>query len=213
MIRRDNYQLQAQQAKKHFLTYDQQELIDRCRIKYDEAYFYITFLSQPYRICRKTGDMQRRHENDWVDGNSFGEIMTILDWLCDSRQDRYITGRWVNIVSQGSAFHRQLQEDGDPNAELFSKNPQAFCAACEALGGEKTTGADIAYTVELVDGLRIWIQLWHGDEEFPAQLRFLWDENATRYIRYETTWYATGLLTNRIREHMNKAASGGFLSL
>ena len=45
MIRRDNYQLQAQQAKKHFLTYDQQELIDRCRIKYDEAYFYITFLT------------------------------------------------------------------------------------------------------------------------------------------------------------------------
>ena len=199
-MRRDNYQLQAQQAKKHFLTYDQQELIRRCRLQHDEEYFYIRFLSQPYRICRKTGDMQHMRDGAWVDGNSFGEVMTILDWLCDSRADRYITGRWVNIVSQGPAFHRQLQETNDPDAELFSQKPEAFCAACEALGGERCSGADIAYAIELLDGLQILLQLWHADEEFPAQLRLMWDENATRYIRYETTWYASGLLISRIRE-------------
>lgn len=204
-MRRDNYQLQAQQAKKHFLTYDQQELIRRCRLRFDESYFYITFLSLPYRICRKTGDMQRMCDGAWVDGNSFGEVMTILDWLCDSRQDRYVTGRFSNIVSQGPAFHRQLQEGGDPNAELFSRNPAEFCKACEALGGERVSGADIAYTIELVDGLQILVQLWYGDEEFPAQLQLMWDENATRYIRYETTWYAAGLLIRRIREYMQKS--------
>ena len=201
-VKRDNYQIQAAQAKKHFLTYDQQELIRRCRLQFDDAYFYITFLSEPYRICRKTGDMQRQRSNMWTDANSFGEVMTILDWLCDRRSDRYITGRWVNIVSQGPAFHRQLQEERDPNAELFSQNFAAFCAACEALGGEKCSRADIAYAIELVDGLKVLVQLWHGDEEFPAQLKLLWDENVTRYIRYETTWYAAGLLISRIRENM-----------
>lgn len=200
--KRDNYQLQAAQAKKHFLTYDQQELISRCRLRADEDYFYITFLSEPYRICRRTGDMQRQHAGTWTDGNSFGEVMTILDWLCDSRPDRYITGRWVNIVSQGSAFHRNLQETKDPNAELFDKNPAAFRAACEALGGVAVPGADMAYKIELVDGLCVLVQLWHADEEFPANLRCLWDENVTRYIRYETTWYAVGLLMQRIRENM-----------
>ena len=149
--------------------------------------------------------MQRMCDGAWVDGNSFGEVMTILDWLCDSRQDRYVTGRFGNIVSQGPAFHRQLQEGGDPNAELFSRNPAEFCIACEALGGERVSGADIAYTIELVDGLQILVQLWHGDEEFPAQLQLMWDENATRYIRYETTWYAAGLLISRIREYMQKS--------
>ena len=38
--RPDNYKIQAAQAKKHFLTYDQQELIDRCRLRYDADYFY-----------------------------------------------------------------------------------------------------------------------------------------------------------------------------
>ena len=201
---KDNYQLQAAQAKRHFLTYDQQELICRCRLKFDREYFYITFLSRPYRVSRTTGDMEYQVAENWVSGNSFGEVMTILDWLCDSRADRYITGRWVNPVSQGPAFHRQLQEEEDPDAALFDADPEGFCRACEALGGEKLSGADIAYAIELVDGLKILVQLWHGDEEFPARLRCLWDENTADYIRYETTWYAAGLLMRRLREQLKK---------
>ena len=126
--------------------------------------------------------------------------MTILDWLCDSKPDRFITGRWVNLVNSGHYFHRNLQEDGeDSDATYFSEHPEKFCAACEALGGVAVPGADISYQVELLDGLKILVQLWHGDEEFPAKLRFLWDENALRYIRYETTWYALGLIKARLR--------------
>ena len=201
--KQDNYQIQMAQAKRLFLTYDQQELIRRCALKYDEEYFYISFLSSPYRICRKTGDMERFFLGAWVDGNGYGEVMTILDWLCDSRPDRYISGRWSNIINQGHYFHRQLQEDGeDPEASLFDKRPQAFCAACEALEGEKMPGADIAYAIPLVDGLRVLVQLWHSDEEFPARVRFLWDENVLRYIRYETTWFALGILLKRILENI-----------
>ena len=202
MIRRDNYQIQAAQAKKRFLTYDQQELIRRCRLRHDGDYFYITFLSEPYRICRKTGDTQRQVGDSWVDGNSFAEIMTILDWLCDSKPDRYITGRWVNLVTHGPYFHRNLQEEEDPNAVRFDQNPDGFRAACLALGGERMPGGDISYAIELVDGLRILVQLWHGDEEFPPSLRCFWDENALQYLRYETSWYAVGLLMRRLRERM-----------
>lgn len=199
----NNYDIQLAQAKKCFLSYDQQELISRCRLRYDETYLYTRFLAQNYRIHRATGDMERFGQDSWVDGNSFGEVMTILDWLCDSRADRYITGRWVNIVTQAHYFHRNLQEDGrDSNAELFDREPDAFRRACLALGGEEQPGADIGYAIELVDGLKILVRLWHGDEEFPPRLRCLWDENALRYIRYETTWYAVGLLMERIKEKM-----------
>ena len=199
----NNYDIQQAQAKKHFLTYDQQELIDRCRLRFDGEYLYTQLITQDYRICRKTGDMERLEGDHWVDGNSFAEVMTILDWLCDSRDDRYITGRWINIVNHGHFFHRNLQEDGDdPYAEFFDKDPAAFVRACLALKGEALPGADIGYSIELIDGLRVFVQLWHGDEEFAARLRCLWDENTTRYIRYETTWYAVGLLMRRIRENM-----------
>lgn len=199
----NNYQIQVMQAKKLFLTYDQKELIQRCHLRFDEQYFYITFLSEPYRICRTSGDMERLHDGKWIDGNGFGEVMTILDWLCDSRPDRYITGRWVNLVNHGHYFHRNLQEDdADRDTVFFDRHPEAFAAACEALKGERIPGADVGYAIELMDGLRIFVQLWHGDDEFPPRLRFLWDENALRYIRYETTWFALGLLIERIRAEM-----------
>lgn len=200
----NNYEKQVLQAKKHFLTYDQQELIARCNLRYDEEYFYIKFLGADYRICRESGDMERLCHGVWAAGNAFGEVMTILDWLCDSRADRYITGNWINIVTQGNYFHRSLQEEADPDAVFFEKAPEAFCKACEALQGKAHPSGDISYTIELVDGLKVLVQLWYGDEEFPPRLRLLWDENTLRYIRYETTWYAAGLLIERIKADMVK---------
>ena len=94
-----------------------------------------------------------------------------------------------------------MQEEGEDSlAALFDKDPEGFCAACRALGGREQPGADHSFAIELLDSLEILVQLWHGDEEFAPRLCFLWDENATRYIRYETTWYAAGLLRQRLRE-------------
>ena len=199
----DNYQIQLAQAKKRFLTYDQQELIARCRLRHDESFLYFRFLSEEHRLDRKSGDLQRQKDGYWISANSFGEVMTVLDWLCDSRADRYITGRWINVLTHGHYFHRSLQEESrDPDAERFDRNPEIFAQACQKLHGEAMPGADVGYAIELVDGLRILVQLWHGDEEFAPRLRCLWDENTDRYIRYETTWYAVGLLMARIREKM-----------
>jgi hypothetical protein len=199
---RDNYAIQTKLAQERFLTYDQQELIARCRLRYDDDYFYICFLGSPYRICRKSGCMERKTGDNWIDANSFHEVMTILDWLCDSKSDRYITGRWINVVSHRHYFHGNLQEDEDPTARFFDQNPEAFARACRNLGGEAEEGADVSYAIELVDGLKVLVQLWHGDEEFAPRLRCLWDENTEKYLRYETTWYAVGLLMRRIREQM-----------
>lgn len=204
--RQNNYQIQVMQAKRRFLTYDQQELIGRCGLQFDNDYLYVNLLSEPYRIQRHTGDMERQHNGSWGDGNSFNEVMTILDWLCDSRADRYITGRWINVVTHGHYFHGSLQEDmSDPYARLFDQHPEAFAAACEMLKGEKLPGADVGYAIELIDGLRVFIQLWHGDDEFPPSLRCLWDENTNRYLRYETTWFTTALLMERIKEKMGSS--------
>ena len=93
MERWDNYAVQVAQAKSLFLTYDQQEIIARCGVSRDEGYFYLRFMGSDYRLDRKTGDLERQKDGSWTDGNSFAEVMTILDWLCDSKPDRYITGR------------------------------------------------------------------------------------------------------------------------
>ena len=98
MERKDNYLIQANQAKQHFLTYDQQMLIRKLKVSADESYIYVTFLQEPYRINRKTGDIERRVSDSWVDGNSYEEVMTLLDLVCDSREDRWRTCRWRSMI-------------------------------------------------------------------------------------------------------------------
>lgn len=199
MERTNNYLVQAQQAKNLFLTYDQDALIRKFRLSFDETYLFATMLHTLYRIHRATGDLERQEGSGWADANTFNEVLTLYDMLCDSRENRYLSGRWKNMTSFGLMFHQNLLEDArDPWAEKFQENLDAFRTASLSLGGRPLDSGDVAYAIELFDGLEIGVQLWLGDEEFPPNLRFLWDENATMYIRYETMFYARGLLLDRI---------------
>lgn len=193
-----------QQAKKHFLTYDQEKLIGKLKLKADEKYLYAELFSKEYRINRMTGDFERWETDAWVDGNSFGEVMTLLDMICDSREDRFVSGKWKNMRDFGLMFHRNLLESRtDPWAELFQERQASFRRACEALNGKSVKAGDIAYAIEVSDGLPLMLQLWFGDDEFPPNLRFLWDENALQYLRYETMYFAKGLLLDTIKEKMD----------
>lgn len=203
MARADNYAIQAGQAKERFLGYDQQAIIAKFGLKYDAYYLYIRLLGQEYRISRKNGDMERWLDGFWVDGNSYNEVMTILDLVCDSREDRRPSGEWKSMQSFGMMFHQNLlEEKKDPWAERFQADPEGLRRACIALGGEELPGGDISYALELFDGLKIGLQFWEGDEEFAPRLRWLWDGNARMYIRYETMYFAVALVLQRIGEKM-----------
>lgn len=201
MSRPDNYKTQTRQAQKLFLNYDQQHLIRKFSLEADDRYLYANMLCQLYRIDRTNGEFEKKVDDTWVDANTHAEVLTLLDLLCDSRDDRFLTGQWRALAAFGMQFHQNLTENGtDPDALRYDREPERLHRACQALGGEDFPGADIGYAVELLDGLRVGIKFWHSDEDFPAQLRFFWDENALQYIRYETMHFALGLLRRRLRE-------------
>ena len=117
MAQGGNYLIQAAQAKRRFLTYDQEGLIAKFRLKHDADFLYVNLLCKQYRVDRKTGDLEYREGDTWLDGNSYDEVMTLLDLLCDSREDRWISGRWKNMQSFGLQFHQNLlEEQRDPMA-------------------------------------------------------------------------------------------------
>lgn len=201
-MRQNNYLIQASQAKKRFLTYDQQKLIAKFDLDYNDNYIYVNLLCQQYRVSKTTGDMEKQHHGTWVDGNSYEEVMTLLDLLCDSREDRFASGRWVSAQTLGKMFHRELLEQADPLALRIHREPEAFRKACLAMNGHALSGADLGYSIEFFDDLRIGLQFWFGDDEFPPKLHIMWDENTLQYLRYETTWFATSLLRRRVTELM-----------
>lgn len=199
MDKPDNYARQARQAQQRFLQYDQQALIRKLNLDHDADALYPRLLGETYRLDRTTGDLRRRTDGGWADANSFDEIMTLLDLICDSREDRFLTGKWKNMASFGMMFHQNLLElTKDLWAEKIQAAPDCFRRACLALGSRELPLGDIGYAIELFDGLEIALQFWFADEDFPASLRFSWDENANMYLKYETMFYARGLLLHRL---------------
>lgn len=203
MERRNNYVIQAQQAKQYFLGYDQPKLIRKLLMQNDEKFLYTRMLGETYRISRQTGDVERKKGENWVDANSFNEVLTLFDLVCDSREDRCLAGRFQNMSAFGLQFHQNLNET-DPRAQYLLDHAPDVRRACEALGGKPFPLGDLAYTIEVFDGMSMVLQLWEGDEDFPAGLHFLWDENAKMYIKYETMYYCVGLLMSRIEDYIRR---------
>ena len=70
------------------------------------------------------------------------------------------------------------------------------------MGGTERKGADAGFDIPVFQELYITLLFWEGDEEFAPRLRFLWDENALQYLKYETMYYAVGYLKERLEEKM-----------
>lgn len=198
MDRKNNYAIQAQNAKKIFLSYDQKKLTEKLHLQTDEAYLYTSFLGAPYRIDRRNGSLERFDGKAWTDGNSFDETLSIFDLVCDSREDRHPAGVWKNMTDFGHQFHQNLMESRDILADFAQNQPEEYRAALEKLGARSVKGADIAYVLPVFDDLEMALFFWAGDEEFLPRIRYLWDENALQYIRYETMYYVLGCLRTRL---------------
>ncbi len=200
MNRTNNYALAAENAKKIFLSYDQPALIQKLALSFDDAYLYTSFLGAPYRIERLTGNLERQKDGVWVDGNSFDEVLSICDLVCDSKEIRTPSGIFKPTAEFGRNFHQTLTEGRDPLAEFAQKSPSAFRARLLALGGRETKGADLAFVLPVFDSLELCLHFWFADEEFAPSLRILWDANALQYIRYETMYYVIDCLRARLEE-------------
>lgn len=195
MKRTNNYAIMTRQAQERFLLYDQRALIRKLNLPADGSFLYPELFGRRYRLDRETGNLQRQEGDAWADANTFEEVLTLLDLICDSREDRHVTGRYRTTQSFGQQFHQSLVEDKPTASALaFDKNPEGLKNACLALGGKPFPGADVGYILPVFGELTLVLQFWLGDEEFAPRVRYLWDEGAAGYLRYETMYYAIGVL-------------------
>ena len=202
----DNYQIQAQRARQRFLTYDQQQIIAKSPLTFDDDYLYLPVLDRTCMIRRQTGELFWQAGVVCTPSHDPSDAMTIFDYLCDSRRDRCLSGEFIAMANFGHQFHSGLLESGAPSAleRRADQDLPGFCRACRALGGEPVTGGDAGFQLRFFPDLPVVLRFWASDEEFPAQLRFYWDKNTLFYLRYETMYYALGILQSRLLYLINQ---------
>lgn len=202
MEQRDNYAIAAAQARRLFADYDHQALARKLGAQMDETFFYTQMLSTPYRICLATGDIFALTDGTWQSVAGFNESLTLLDLVCDSREDRCISGNWRNMADFGHQFHQVLLETADPWARFLQDNPERLEAACSVLNAWEYPLKDKAYVIPLFEKLGVMLKLVYGDDEFPPAVYWFWDENALQYLKYETMYYAVNMIRGALDEKM-----------
>ena len=200
--RPNNYAVMEENARLLFLTYPHEKIASNPAVKFEEGYYQFQVLDLPCRVSRETGRVFWYKEGIWTPCTRPHDTLTVYDYLCDAAPDRILSGKQVTTAGLGSMVHQDLTESASPLELKIDRNPQNFAQACQTMGGIPFPSCDIGFTFRLFPDLPLTVQFWHSDEDFPPRLRYLWDTNTTRYIRYETTYYAIGLFQARLQEVM-----------
>ena len=200
-----NYEKMAAQARALFLERDQAEIIERWGLKSDGGALYVRYFGERMRIDRETAEIASLepagvyHPRDRVN-----ESMALFDLLTLAPARPRATGRWASISTLGgiigAGHDRSLSHE--PTAAKFAGRLEALGAACERLGGARLGKADVGYAIPVFEDFGIWFQFWDGDDEFPANIKYLFDENALKYMHYETLWYVMNSLADRLEYYV-----------
>ena len=116
MERRNNYAIQAEQARKLFCAHDLDAVARAHGLRTDADFLYLHLLSEDYRVSRSSGHIARREGEAWLPADGFDETLTIFDLLCDAKPGRHAAGTWRTTLDFGGQVHRGLLENEKPDA-------------------------------------------------------------------------------------------------
>lgn len=199
-----NYEKMKNSMADAFLQYDQEKMIRKFGLQYDDDFLYLWFLGRKYRINRRNGQVGWSNDAFQTEQDAdYNEAMTIYDVLCYSKETCCLSHEWVNVGSLSTVLGGTLTKNGNffqDAGNYFDGKRDELACACEALGGKKTERGDAAYELELFPFLPISLCFWESDEEFPASLQIFVDKNILDYMHYETLMFAVTHLLNRLKD-------------
>jgi hypothetical protein len=82
-------------------------------------------------------------------------------------------------------------------------------AACSSLGGTPVQMGDVGFSLPVFGQLRAIMKFYESDEDFPANITFLWDENMLSFVFYETVFYVAGFILEAICEQIRNTDNQG----
>lgn len=194
----DNYEKMRDAMEAEFLRYPQPAMVRAFGLERDGAYLYVDFAGRRHRIGRETGRVEFQ-EDGWQHAD-YNASMTLFDVLSRAESAPRRAGRFTPLSALPGQV-RSASAGGDlfaPQARAFAGRCKALQAACARLGGTPMPVGDAAYRLPLFPFLPVVLQFWDADEEFPAQLKLMWDEHILDFMHYETTFFAAAHLLARL---------------
>lgn len=200
-----NYEIMRNQMRREFVKYDQSRMISKFSLRNDESYIYIVFLFREYRIDRITGVVEWSEDGFSTSIEAdYNESMTIYDVLCYSKDDCCLSGNYcpVNMLKGTVKSSNVGSNMFQKSADGFNGKLKELETVCGIWGEKLDLNGDVAAKLYPFSFLPVIIQYWEADEEFPANLKFMFDENILDYMHFETIFFMMGHIVKRIQDMM-----------
>ena len=200
----DNYHRALLYARELFLKWDQEYIVARSRLRFDDRYLYLNFLGDPFRIERASGIVQCV-AGEPADAD-FSPSLSIYDYLCRRENLTVPCGHFcpANSLRHAAQSNPSPTDFHQAHADRLQNHIPALKRALDQIGVAPFPQGDAACLFSVFDGFNAVFQFWEGDEEFPPSVRFLWDENTPDLLKYETLYYIMGCFLNKLHDCIAK---------
>ena len=203
-----NYVRLRRMAQQLFLEADANAMAAAWGLEADEKCLYARYFGQLLAIDRRTADISPVEPGGFSSPDWVNETMVLFDVLTRIAPRPVASGRWSSISRLGGVIgaghDRNLGHQKE--AARFAGRCAALERACLRLGGRPAGRADVGCILPVFADFELWVQFWDADEEFPASLRFQFDERALDFMRYETLWYVMAGACERLTFYLDGEA-------
>ena len=204
----DNYSVMLDSMRQRFLASDMDRIAHAFSLETEEGYIRLRFLGEELRIVRSTAEVQLRSGGMWIPAG-FDDAMSVYDILTYSPGPPVPSGDYVNLKSLGELSGASFSHS--PGG-FFSRQSEQLTGKAEELrsifrsrGWPSEEGrSDAGCFVPVFSGIKVLLRFWDADEDFPAQLQFLWDRSVLQMMHYETVWFASSAVVRRIMSDLKE---------
>lgn len=188
-----------------FAKLDPQEAAQRCGAAFADGCFTLRLMGTAYRIAWPEYAITAQRE----DAFALGSLP------CQTFLMRYLLEGRRAALSLGYKTFREMPWDElyiapytgqclSRAAFTFGAQVEAFAAACQRLGGERLPHGDAGYGFDFLEGYRMQIMIYAGDEEFPPSSQILYSDNFASAFSAEDRVVAGDILISAIRQEMKR---------
>ena len=184
-----------------FRDLDPAAAVERTGVKWDGKEFYVNLLGRDYAISYPDYAIRA------LDGDKEPPLPTqtfLLRYLLEGKAvaDK---GTWLTFreMPWGELYIKPYTGRVLTRAAFtFGMRIAAFCAACEKMGATPVNHGDAGFQFDFLDGYRMQILVWEGDDEFPPNAQVLYSDNFADGFAAEDRVVAGDILISAIKANM-----------
>ncbi len=187
--------------EERFRGVDPLEAVERTGAKWDGKEFYVNLLGREYAIAHPDYALRP------LDGGGLPPLPVqtfLLRFLMESKQVSW-AGQWKTFreMPWGEMYIKPYTGRVLTRAAFtFGTRLAAFNAAAEKMGATAVSHGDAGWEFTLVEGYRMQILVWEGDDEFPPNAQVLYSDNFAQGFAAEDRVVAGDILISTIKANM-----------